>query len=330
MSSQPSIDDVWNRIRNREGDAFSTKTGKVFKYAVSGNVLRPDRAQQNLPKSEFAKALSLWPLDGPGKISNLVRGSAYIWAILHDPRILGDEMVADAAPVAESAARATTSPVRRYAATTEAPALVAEAHAEALHLDSRYSAFSGDFASVNLEFEVGLYTDIFGAKNNKTLAQTLEQPRYSKLASPTAARYADQLAVPLGSFLLELKARGDLLYTKFLNAYGDLAYCTFRIADATFSGRRGIYAYTVGSELSYIGRCRDSMGQRVNQGYGKIHPKNCYLDGQATNCHLNAEIARVADQVALWMHPMDSVDEIEREEISLIRTYGPPWNLQRG
>jgi hypothetical protein len=34
-----------------------------------------------------AKAYELAPLSGPGEINKLVRGSSYVYAILHDERI---------------------------------------------------------------------------------------------------------------------------------------------------------------------------------------------------------------------------------------------------
>lgn len=83
----PDIDKVWKRIRHHEGERFETKRGKPLKYEVTGNVLTTDRAEQNLSKGEFAKALARVPITGPGKINNLVRGPSYIYAILHDSRI---------------------------------------------------------------------------------------------------------------------------------------------------------------------------------------------------------------------------------------------------
>jgi hypothetical protein len=83
----PSIGTVWQRIKVHEGEAFSTITGMRFTYSVVGDVLRTDRAKQNLSRSNFEKVLPLLPLPGPGQISNEVRGPAYVWAILHDKRI---------------------------------------------------------------------------------------------------------------------------------------------------------------------------------------------------------------------------------------------------
>jgi hypothetical protein len=45
---------------------------------------------QQIPRSQFAKALDLMPLSGPGQIQHL-RGPSFIFAILTDPRIAQSE-----------------------------------------------------------------------------------------------------------------------------------------------------------------------------------------------------------------------------------------------
>lgn len=86
-TNSPSLEYVWARIKSLEGERFETKTGKEFTYTVKGEVFRVSRANQNISKQNFRKALDLVPLDGPGEIRTLVRGSAYVWAVLHDQRI---------------------------------------------------------------------------------------------------------------------------------------------------------------------------------------------------------------------------------------------------
>jgi hypothetical protein len=84
---KPMIKDVWCRVKSFQGQEFHTKTGKPFTYSVSGDVLNPSRTEYNLSKRDFEKALALVPLEGPSQINQLVRGPAYIWAVLHDPRV---------------------------------------------------------------------------------------------------------------------------------------------------------------------------------------------------------------------------------------------------
>lgn len=185
------------------------------------------------------------------------------------------------------------------------------------------------FIHVPLDFTGDRIEDVFAGKNNKTLRETITHRRYRALAEVCEAGYVKHLDTPLGDVLRQLKAAGDPFYRQFLNAYGDLTYSSFSIADPSALAARGVYTYYVGDDLKYVGRCKDSMKKRVNQGYGKIHPKNCFRDGQATNCHLNALITGATSEVTLWLCRMDQGDEIGTVESQLIQRYAPPWNIQR-
>lgn len=88
---KPSIDTVWARLKRLQGEPFETKTGKPFTFEISGNIFHSSRTNHNLTKTDFAKVLELSPVVGPGDISNLVRGSAYIWAVLNDRRVRGQD-----------------------------------------------------------------------------------------------------------------------------------------------------------------------------------------------------------------------------------------------
>ncbi len=184
------------------------------------------------------------------------------------------------------------------------------------------------FNSVPLNFDDAVYSDAFVGKNNKTLNETLLHAKYAKLAQLTLDRYSESFSTPLGTFLGQLKANNDSFYKRFLNRYGDSEYSVFRVGDPHVESKRGIYAYCIEGDLRYIGRCRDSMKKRINLGYGRIHPKNCYLDGQATNCRLNALITQARQAARLWFCELHSLSEIESGELGLIRAYDPPWNLQ--
>lgn len=79
---------VWSRIKNNAGTNFYTKTGLLFTYRIANDCVVPDRTNYPLAKSNFEKAFAVENLTGPGKINNLVRGPAYVYAILTDSRIM--------------------------------------------------------------------------------------------------------------------------------------------------------------------------------------------------------------------------------------------------
>lgn len=85
---KPSINMIWNKLKKYQGETFETKTGKAFTYEILESTFQPSRTRYNIPLSDFAKALELVPIEGPGEINNLVRGPSYIWAVLHDRRII--------------------------------------------------------------------------------------------------------------------------------------------------------------------------------------------------------------------------------------------------
>jgi hypothetical protein len=85
--SKPQFHEVWGRIAVHEGEVFHTKTNLPFTYRIDGSNVIPDRTGYPLHMTNFEKAYELVPIDGPGRINDLVRGPAYVWAILHDPRI---------------------------------------------------------------------------------------------------------------------------------------------------------------------------------------------------------------------------------------------------
>jgi hypothetical protein len=186
----------------------------------------------------------------------------------------------------------------------------------------------GDFQPISVYFENESLSDIFSSKNNKTLNETLQHRRYKNLEGKIYNKYKEYLQLPLGEFLLKCKNNSDNIYKLFLNKYGDLNYCIFKIEDKNYLNTKGIYAFSLEENVVYIGRCKDSIIKRVNQGYGKIYPKNCYKDGQATNCHINSLINNYKDTIKLWLWKIDDIDMIVNQEIDLINKYKPKWNIQ--
>lgn len=83
-----TIDILWERLKEHEGEVFHTVTGLEFTYSFVGeNSIKTNRAEQLLSKANFAKAIELLPISGPGEISRTVRGSAYVYSIINDSRM---------------------------------------------------------------------------------------------------------------------------------------------------------------------------------------------------------------------------------------------------
>lgn len=185
-----------------------------------------------------------------------------------------------------------------------------------------------DFIQIPIIFHQLGIVDLFAQKNNKTLAETLSNRRYASLSREVFCHYPNSLNEGLGTFLYKLKRSGDKFYLKFLNEYGDNVFCNFSIASTPLNRSKGVYSFTIGETIKYFGRSHDPFEKRLNQGYGHISPKNCYLDGQSTNCHVNSLLAKYVNGVSFYVCALDDDFKIDFLERLLIELHTPEWNLQ--
>jgi hypothetical protein len=80
------IDKIWRRIVENEGEVFTQIRGKEFSFQVLGGVINLSTTNQQVPKSQFEKALEFVPIPNTAAIQHL-RAPSYIYAILMDQRI---------------------------------------------------------------------------------------------------------------------------------------------------------------------------------------------------------------------------------------------------
>ena len=182
---------------------------------------------------------------------------------------------------------------------------------------------------LDLSFDEQVYKNVFSTKNNKTLSETLSHRRYQSLKSAAERNYSSCLNMPLGSFILLLKQNEDDFYKRFLNKYGDAVYSRFWLANSHDFMKKGVYFYLLNDKIVYVGRCKDNMKKRINSGYGKVAPKNCFKDGQSTNCRLNSLITKEKGEVSLQLCALNDDAEIEELEKMLIHELNPIWNIQK-
>jgi len=187
----------------------------------------------------------------------------------------------------------------------------------------------------NLELsfrEVKLYQfknnleNIFKDYKSKTISETINSKKYKNLKS--VIENENDMNRPTGEFLLKLKNNGNKNYLSFLNNYGDKVYSHFGISENEVFNKKGIYTYYLNDKIKYIGITKDNYQKRINNGYGNISPKNCFKDGQTTNCHLNWLISSSFNNIKFYVKIMDNVDQIMSIEKKLIQKYDPPWNIQ--
>lgn len=109
-----------------------------------------------------------------------------------------------------------------------------------------------------------------------------------------------------------------------LHAYGKGPYCRFSISKK-WNGKSGVYIFTLNEKPVYIGQTIN-FGKRINHGYGKIYPRNCFVKGQSTNCRINSLILQStlnSEELLLFFYETKKHLQIELE---LIQKYKPNWN----
>ncbi len=84
------FDPVWVRIEAHAGGFFKTDGGRWFTYKIDGSFVLPSQTEVRIPRSDFELAFPLLPVRA-AKLNKFVKGPAYVWAILHDPRISNGE-----------------------------------------------------------------------------------------------------------------------------------------------------------------------------------------------------------------------------------------------
>lgn len=83
----PSFEQLWDRVVAHAGEIFHTITGFLFTYEMRGDGFYPSRTNCRISKADFREAYQWVPIEGSGVINEIVRGPAYVWAVLHDSRI---------------------------------------------------------------------------------------------------------------------------------------------------------------------------------------------------------------------------------------------------
>lgn len=196
---------------------------------------------------------------------------------------------------------------------------------EGFTLDSSFGKVG--FAHAPLAFDGEPYTDAFaGLRPSITVRAVLAKPRYASLRVEVERAYRDRLDDPIAQFLVHCKASGDSIYARFLNEWGDRRFRRFRLEAPEVASRRGVYAFAGDGVVKYIGRSRDPFRRRIEQGYGHIAPRSCFLDGQSTNCKVNSLVTEAWPKVDYFVHVEDDEGELMALETDLIARYSPEWN----
>jgi hypothetical protein len=174
------------------------------------------------------------------------------------------------------------------------------------------------FEEIQLNIQKRNIENIF-MDNKKTLGYKLnkalnnKKDSLHKIAVLQLIKYEQYLDLNFGVFLKVLKENNNDDYKLYLNKYGDLSYCEYKLNH--FTNDKGLYCYIIENKVIYIGRSKKTFKERINE-YGKITPYNCLIDGQATNCKINSIINELnSPSIKMGFYKMNNN---KGEEISLL------------
>jgi hypothetical protein len=88
----------------------------------------------------------------------------------------------------------------------------------------------------------------------------------------------------------------------------------------------GVYVLAAEGVPKYVGMAVDLAERWGPRGYSRIHPRNCFVGGQSTNCKVNTAILhlmKVRVEPDLWFRICADPRPIER---TLIQVLEPEWN----
>ena len=124
----------------------------------------------------------------------------------------------------------------------------------------------------------------------------------------------------------------EIVHNKYINVngielhnYGIGPFCRFSIPRKY--NLEGVYVFFINNEIKHIGQTVN-LSKRINQGYGKISPRNCFVRGQSTNCRINTLILnefKLGNEVLIKFYQTQNHVELERQ---LITMYRPVWNIK--
>jgi hypothetical protein len=134
----------------------------------------------------------------------------------------------------------------------------------------------------------------------------------------------ETLNAKCGNILMSLKLNNNINYKRVLNEFGYKSFCKFRIKKNKINQNMGIYFFEYKSDLKYIGSTKQTFIKRINNGYGNISPRNCYLGGQSTNCKINSNLNLLLHKgdwkdLRFYVLPMTDKEQIISTEKRLIR-----------
>jgi len=159
------------------------------------------------------------------------------------------------------------------------------------------------FRPAVLQFQKGLRHDLF-TRSRRTVKEALGQPAFLSLVQecgPALSKYQDSR---LGQVMGDLRLRSNLMYRRFLHAYGEEDFSSFYLENEEQGQPKGVLIVYAAGRLCHIAGCHTSFFECIDRGFGALTPDACYLDGDETGCRLNSIVTACRPAPVLYLHEL--------------------------
>jgi len=176
------------------------------------------------------------------------------------------------------------------------------------------------FRPLKLQFLKGLRHDLF-TQSKRTVKEALAQPAFSTLVKESGQELSKYQDSRLGQVMADFRLRSNLVYRRFLNAYGEEVFSSFCLADEEAGRAKGILMVYAQGRLCHLEGCHEGFSERIDRGIGAVMSDACYLDGDETVCRLNCIVTACRPAAVLYVHEISDDAAIDAAVTSLRARY---------
>ena len=176
------------------------------------------------------------------------------------------------------------------------------------------------FRPLKLQFLKGLRHDLF-IQSKRTVKEALAQPAFSTLVQECGQELSKYQDSRLGQVMADFRLRSNLVYRRFLNAYGEEDFSSFCLADEGAERAKGILMVYAEGRLCHLEGCHNDFSERIDRGIGAVMSDACYLDGDETACRLNSIVTACRPAAVIYIHEISDDAAIDTAVNSLRARY---------
>jgi hypothetical protein len=176
------------------------------------------------------------------------------------------------------------------------------------------------FRPVALQFLKGLRHDLF-TQSKRTVKEALGQPAFSSLVQECGQDLSKYQDSRLGQVMADFRLRSNMVYRRFLNAYGEEDFSSFCLQDEETGHAQGILMVYAKGRICHIEGCHTGFSELIERRFGALMSDACYRDGDETACRINSIVTTCRPAPVIYIHAVSDETGIDAMVASLTARY---------